>query len=116
MYGLKSFEPISGVPGQQGAKSLLRFELGSRKMEMIETITVRNLPKEFTGTYEASGVFNIVKNSFIPVNEGTTRYISESEFRFQGIMWLIAPFMKGTFKKQSLKYQEDFKKFAESTI
>jgi hypothetical protein len=29
-------------------------------MEMIETITTRNLPDDFSGTYDVSGVFNVV--------------------------------------------------------
>ena len=59
MIGLQSFEPISGNPGQVGAKSRLKFKMGKREIEMIETITVRNFPDEFSGTYEAKGVFNI---------------------------------------------------------
>ena len=37
--GLQSFEPLSGQPGQVGAKSKLVFQMGKRRMEMIETIT-----------------------------------------------------------------------------
>ena len=64
MKGLQSFEHLSGTPGQPGAKSKLVFQTGSRRLEMIETVTSRNLPKEFSGTYEAGGVFNIVSNYF----------------------------------------------------
>ena len=62
MEGLQSFETISGTPGQEGAKAKMHFKMGKREIEMIETITKRNLPEEFTGTYEAKGVFNIAKN------------------------------------------------------
>ncbi len=113
MEGLKRFEHISGTPGQVGAKSKLKFQTGKREIEMIETITVRNLPEEFTGTYEAKGVFNVVKNSFTELSGKRTHYATENEFRFTGIMRLIAPLMKGAFKKQSLKYQNDFRRFAE---
>lgn len=114
MQGLQSFEAISGTPGQPGAKSRLRFKMGNREMEMIETITKRNLPEEFTGTYEVKGVFNIVKNSFVPLSDNKTKYITENEFQFQGLMMkLMAWLMPGAFKKQSLKYQQDFKAFAE---
>ena len=54
--GLKEFKHLEGEPGQVGAKSQLRFEMGKRKIEMTETITVRDLPNEFSGTYEAKGV------------------------------------------------------------
>lgn len=113
MEGLKSFEHLSGTPGQAGAKSKLKFRTGKREMEMIETITVRNLPEEFTGTYEVRGVVNVVKNSFRELSQNRTLYSTENEFRFTGIMRLIAPFMQYNFKKQSLKYQNNFRHFAE---
>lgn len=113
MEGLQSFEHISGTAGQVGAKSKLLFKMGSREIEMIETITVRNLPAEFSGTYETKGVFNILRNKFQSIGENKTKYISEQEFQFGGFMKLIGFLMPGTFKKQSMKYLHDFKNFAE---
>lgn len=113
MKDLQSFEPISGTPGQPGAKSRLRFQMGKRDIEMIETVTVRNLPDEFSGTYEAPGVFNIVKNRFIPLSENKTKYVTEQEFQFKGAMKFIALLMPGAFRKQSEQYMRDFKEFAE---
>ncbi|MBK8549610.1 MAG: SRPBCC family protein [Ignavibacteria bacterium] len=114
MEGLISFEPLSGTPGQPGAKSKLKFKMGKREVEMIETITVRNLPDEFTGTYEANGVYNISKNKFIPIEPDKTKYINEQEFEFKGFMKLIGLLMPGAFKKQSMKYLIDFKNFVEN--
>jgi len=114
MEGLQSFEPISGTPGQPGAKARLVFLMGKRKIEMIETITVRNLPVEFTGTYEADGVYNIVKNSFSILSDNRTLYETEQEFRFSGFMKIIAFVMPGAFKKQSLKYLAAFKNYVET--
>lgn len=114
MEGLKSFEPISGTPGQPGAKAKLVFQMGKRTVEMIETVTVRNLPHEFSGTYEAKGVFNIVRNKFKSLSENVTLYTSEQEFQFSGFMKLVGFLMSGAFKKQSMKYLEDFKRFAEN--
>ena len=111
--GLVSFEPISGTPGQPGAKSRLKYKMGKRDIEMIETITVRNLPEEFSGTYEAKGVFNVVKNYFKPVSEKKTNYINENEFQFKGFMKLIGFLMPGAFRKESEKYLLQFKEFAE---
>ena|SRR5688572_9564012 len=112
--GLVSFEHISGVAGQPGTKSKLRYKMGNREIDMVETILVRDLPREFSGTYEAKGVYNIVKNHFIPLGPGKTKYVCENEFRFKGFMKIIAFLMPGAFKKQSYKMQQDFKKFAES--
>lgn len=113
MKGLERFEAVSGTPGQPGAKSKLRFKMGKREMEMIETITVRNLPHEFSGIYEVNGVLNIVRNKFLPVGNNKTKYISEQEFQFSGFMKVMGWLMPGVFKKQSMKYQQDFKAFAE---
>ena len=115
MDGLLSFEPISGKPGQVGAKSRLKFKMGKREIEMIETITVRNFPDEFSGTYEANGVFNIVRNKFISLPGNRTKYISEQEFQFKGFMKIIGFLMPGSFRKQSMKYLVDFKDFVEKS-
>ncbi|MGZ5244525.1 MAG: SRPBCC family protein, partial [Bacteroidia bacterium] len=48
--GLISFETISGTPGQPGAKARLKYKMGKREIEMIETITVNKLPEEFSGS------------------------------------------------------------------
>lgn len=112
--GLISFENISGTPGQPGAKSRLRYKMGNREIEMIETVVTRNLPQEFSGIYEAKNVHNIQVNRFVPIDDNTTRYLSESEFRFSGMMKLFAWMMPGAFKKQSQKYLDMFKEFAES--
>jgi carbon monoxide dehydrogenase subunit G len=111
--GLQSFEPISGTPGQPGAKSRLKFKMRRRVIEMIETVTVRNLPVEFSGTYEAKGVLNMVTNRFVPIAENKTRYITEQEFQFSGIMKIIGVLMPGAFRKQSQQYMQYFKEFAE---
>ena len=114
MTGLERFEPLSGIPGQVGAKSRITFKMRQGTMELIETITVRNLPHEFSGTYETKGVFNIVKNKFTDLGNNRTKYTSEQEFRFSGFMKIIAFLMPGSFKKQSLIYLRDFKAFAET--
>lgn len=111
---LQSFDHFSGEPGKPGAKSKLKYKMGKREVEMIETITVRNLPEEFSGTYEAKGVLNIQKNYFKEVGENQTEWISETEFKLSGFMKVMAWFMPGAFKKQSQKYLDQFKAFAES--
>lgn len=113
MEGLLSFDHLEGTPGEAGARSRLRFRMGKRELEMIETITLRNLPHEFNGTYEAKGVFNIVNNRFKSLDSKRTLYISEQEFQFRGFMKIIAFLMPGAFRKQTLKTLTAFKQFAE---
>ena len=113
MDGLQSFETIEGTPGEAGAKSKMAFLSGKREIEMIETITVKNLPDEFSATYEAKGVYNIIMNHFVAKSENLTQYISEQEFQFTGFMKYLAFFMPGAFKKQTLQHMNAFKTFAE---
>jgi len=110
---LISFEHIFGEKGEVGAKSKLKYKMGKREVEMIETITVKDLPKEFSGTYDAKGVWNEVKNYFEVIDENTTRWYSDCHFEFSGFMKIMAFFMPGVFKKQSQKYLDQFKAFAE---
>ena len=110
---LVSFEHISGERGTPGAKSRLLYKVGKREFDMIETITVRKLPDEFSGTYETHDALNTVKNRFIETGPGKTKWISENEFQCKGFMKILAFLMPGMFKKQSWKYMEQFKAFAE---
>jgi carbon monoxide dehydrogenase subunit G len=113
--GLISYEHLSGNAGQPGAKTRLIYKMGKREVEMIETVTVRNLPEEFSGTYEAKGVWNSMKNTFTETENGTTIYTAETEFKMKGFMKLMAAIMPGAFKKQTFKYMKLFKEFAEGS-
>lgn len=112
--GFISFEHMSGEPGQPGAKSRLVYKMGNREIEMIETILTRNLPEEFSGTYDAGNVYNIVKNSFVPTDGGKTTWKVYQEFKFSGFMRIIGWLMPGSFKKQSMEHMGLFKEFAET--
>lgn len=114
MSELESFEHISGTSGEVGAKSKLIFNMGKKKMEMIETITVKNLPDEFTGIYEVKDIINIVKNKFVKLSDTKTKYITENEFQMKGFMKVMAFLFPSLFKKQSIKYATAFKEFVES--
>lgn len=113
--GLKSFEHLSGHPGQEGALSKLIYEGRKGDLTMKETITKRNLPDEFHAVYEARGVYNEMYNYFEETAEGVCTWRTESVFRFRGLMALMAPFMKSAFSKNTLLNMERFKDFAEQT-
>lgn len=112
---LQSFEHISGIPGEVGAKSRLKYKDGRREYSLIETITVKNLPEEFSGTYETKNVWNEVKNHFMEIDNNSTKWTSECEFRFSGIMKFLSIFFSNAFKQESMKFLVNFKKFAENT-
>jgi hypothetical protein len=113
--GLLGYELLEGTPGAPGAKMKLEYKMGKREMSMTETITKNEFPSEFHANYDAKGVHNIQKNYFHEVDGSTTKWVSESEFQFAGFgMKLLGWLMPGAFKKQSQKYLNDFKAFAEN--
>ena len=113
--GLHSFEHISGEPGQPGAKSRMVYDENGRRLEMIETITSRNLPDEFSGTYEAKGVMYWVSNHFYEDGLDRTRRVLDSEFQFSGFYRVMGVVMKGSFPKQTMTMMNQFIAFAEGT-
>lgn len=115
--GLLDYEILQGTPGEPGATMELKYQMGKRNMVLTETIIENNFPETFHATYDTNGVHNIQKNFFKEIDDKTTQWVSESEFQFSGIgMKLMGWLMPGAFKKQSKKYMEDFKNFAEQGI
>ncbi|MCB0463060.1 MAG: SRPBCC family protein [Flavobacteriaceae bacterium] len=113
--GLTSAEHISGTPGVIGAKMQLNYKFGKREMQLTETITKRELPREFHANYDTKGMHNIQQNFFEETPDGKTKWISKSEFIPTNFMMrIMVALMPGAFKKQSKKYMEDFKNFAEN--
>ncbi len=113
--GLVSFEPLAGVRGQPGAQSRLTYRMGRRTIEMVETVTTRNLPHEFSGTCATQGGRSAVRNEFHEVAAGRTRWVAHSEYRCDGLlMRLMNWLMPGAFRRQTQKFMEQFKAFAET--
>ena len=113
MQGLQSIEHLTGKPGEKGSTSKMLFKDGKREVEMIETIISNNLPEELIATYEAKGVYNLAKISFISITDNKTKYFTEQEFQLKGFMKIFGWIMPGAFKKQTTKYLSMFKEFTE---
>ncbi|NAY93303.1 SRPBCC family protein [Muricauda sp. JGD-17] len=112
--GLLQYEHLSGVPGEEGAQMSLSYNMGNRNVDMVETIIKRNFPHELHASYDTKGVQNIQKNYFEEV-DGKTLWKSDNIFKFSSFMMkLIGILMPGAFKKQTMKYLNDFKAFAEN--
>ncbi|RKE92179.1 SRPBCC family protein [Ichthyenterobacterium magnum] len=112
--GLIATEHISGTPGEFGAKMKLNYQLGKRKMELIETVTKSNFPDEFHAIYSTKGMHNAQVNFFTQTPEGYTKWTSKAEFTPLNFSMKVMTFlMPRAFKKQTLKYMHDFKNFAE---
>ena len=112
--GFISFETISGIQSEVGAKSLVKYKRGKGKIyEMTETILVKNLPDEFSGTFEGKGMRSSIKNKFIELNADTTKWVLNNETKLSGIMKIFGFLMPGNFKKYSADMMKRFKVFAE---
>lgn len=113
MNGLQSLEHLEGKPREKGSTTKMLFKNGKREIEMIETILSNNLPEELIASYEAKGVYNLAKISFVSISDNKTKYFTEQEFQLKGFIKIFSWIMPGAFKKQSLKYLNMFKEFAE---
>ena len=112
--GLQQYSFLEGEPGEVGSKMQLDYQMGKRRMQLVETITKKGWPEAFSATYETKGVWNLVDNYFHEESPAATRWVSESTFKFSGMMRVMSWFMPTSmFKKQSCQYLEDFKAFAE---
>ncbi len=113
--GFISFTHKEGEPGQPGAMSIVKYSINGREMELTERVEVRNLPEEFSGSYESKYTFNYMKNTFHEIDLRTTRWDAEIEYtRMSGIMMKVMSWVApGMFKKQTQKWMDQFKAFAE---
>ncbi len=115
--GLVSYKQISGEPGAVGAKMELNYLFGKKEMTLTETILKNDFPNAFDATYETKNVYNLQKNTFEATSDGKTKWTSNATFKFESfIMRAMAFLLPGVFKKQSKKFMDDFKAFAEKGI
>ena len=114
--GFISLKLISGISGQVGSKSRLLYKQGKGTMELIETLKVYNLPQEMIGEYYHKHMTNNMRVSFTELSPNTTRYTTEIEYTsFRGLIPKLMSFFPSIFKKQTQKWLNNFKTFAESS-
>lgn len=111
--GFKSINYTKGETGETGSEAELVFEMGKREMKMKQEILENKLPDFIKFRFENRGVENIQVNR-LETKDGKTHYVVDNTFNFSGIMKLMGWLMPGAFKKQSQKYMDDFKAYAES--
>jgi len=109
--GLVNSEPLPDVDGHQVFN--LTYSLGRRKMKMTETIIRNELPGHYDVIYKLKGAQHTTLNSFEKSSKNTTKWNANVEYRFSGLMKIIARFMKSNFEQQSLGFMKSFKAYAE---
>ena len=87
---------------------------GRGTMEMVETVTRRDLPYAFEATSDAKGVHNVARNEFHEAGRGATRWVAHNEFEFSGVMKIVGLLLGRSFPKQTHTSMAAFKAFAES--
>lgn len=124
LRGLVRHEPLNGEHGKVGTESRVVLQMGQQQMECTETITRRepaDLQRisvedvvQFDREIVAPGMWSITRDRLTDVGPETTLWVSENEYRFSSLaMRLLAPVMRGAFRKQSRQHMEDFRAFAE---
>ncbi len=113
MEGLQRIERLSGNPHEVGAKTNFHFLHKNKEMVIAETILEQNLPNQIKFAYESPMGYNEVEMQFEALSDNSVKQINNSYFELKGFMKIMGVFMKGMFKKQSLKYMTAFKKYVE---
>lgn len=109
--GLLSCEALPSLDGHE--RYLLMFSMGRRKMKITETILKNDLPEYYDVNYKVKGAQHTMYNSFYSNGRNATKWVSEVEYKFSGLMHILARFNKSGFEQQSLWYMRSFKLFAE---
>ena len=111
---LLSYELLEGKHAHVGARARIIHRMGPTTVQMMETVTQRELPNLFAAHYEGRGVSNDVINRFSALSPTRTRWQLETRFRFSGITWLVAKLMPATFEKETRATMHRLKAYAES--
>lgn len=113
MEGVPKIEHLSGIPGEVGAKSDFHFLHKNKAMKISEEILEQNLPSQIKFAYQSPMGRNTVEMLFETLPDGNVKQSNNTSFELKGAMKLFGFLMKGMFKKQSLKYMDGFKAYAE---
>ncbi len=111
---LVSYRNKTGDPGQVGAVSDFIYEEDGKEISMTETITIRNMPNEFSAIYETEGFRYITINKFVKVDEDTTNWIIESKLEFSGKLKFFSSLIVKYLKKRMNENMQRFKQLAET--
>ena len=109
---------LSGTLGEKGAQSEINLLYNNRRMKLLETVLESNLPEEKVVLVEHEHMTNTMASRFKEVAESKTEYSAEIEYtKFNGILpKIMAKLFPGMFRKQSQKWLDQFKMFAEAKM
>lgn len=111
---LQEIRAVSGEYCDVGSKRDLHYLFRGKEMIIQETILENKLPEQIKFSYDSQMGRNIVELRFEQLSENEVKQTSSTTMELKGAMKLFGFLFKSMFKKQSRKYMEGFKKFAES--
>ncbi|NNF40949.1 MAG: SRPBCC family protein [Woeseiaceae bacterium] len=111
---LKSFTHRSGVQGHPDAVSELVFDERGRDVPMTLTITARREQAFLGGTYESAWGTVVVFNLFEDFGHEKTRWVVNSNYRFRGLMKIMALFTRAAILRRVDDDLHRFKLLVES--
>lgn len=112
---LVSFEPVSGIPGQLGAVSMLTYKENEREFALTEKVTHREEPNRFESIFENKFASNTVNNVFVEQGKDQTLWKAETKYKFKTLMMkILGPLLKKNYVARSQRDMERFKEMVES--
>ncbi len=114
--GFIRIDHISGEPGEESSQSEIYLMYNNREMKLLQTVLKSDLPGERIVLVEHEDMTNTMANRFRELDDNRTEYLAEIEYtKFNGLMpKLMAKLLPGMFKKQSQKWLDQFKRYAEN--
>lgn len=115
--GFVKYESVVGQAGKTGSETILTHMMAGKPTQITEKVELNNLPAQMICIYQSEGTlmgaWNRVDSQFIALDDHRTCWQFACEFRFGGLLKLMALFAPNMFRKASLKEMNNFKHFAE---
>ena len=111
MEDLERYEPISGVPGDEGSTYRL---VPKRGWVFVATVLEKSLPEQLRLRLEDSHCSVAISVTFVALADDRTRLVSAETFEFHGLWNTIVGFVAQTaIRRAHRRHMDAFKRFAE---
>lgn len=108
-------ESLDSYEKNEDGKWVYTDSHSGKPMRIVENVLEKQAPSTFKVEYTTNGVINIMHNKLEAVDENTTKWISDNEFKFTNLMMkVIGLLFGGSFSKQTEKDMQAFKKAIEA--
>lgn len=112
--GLVSVRPLSGTPGQAGARRELVYRRANRVVEVIETLEEQAMPDRCLTLRESFGMWRRDESHFEVLEEGVTEWTMLCQVRPTGFLpRLAARLLPQPFRRETRANMEALRDFAE---